>query len=793
MKKLFRFGIIGMSCCSPAAALAYDVPNHFDMSQQAVINSVLQTDPTALPNLGLRNLNQVFPATTDADDLKHQTDDCQHGATFSIQKLVACGAEFEDVGYRSLNHFFDPIHNAPLTVNVLGTMRKPGDIIFQPNLTSPSWALQDDNDESAQVYSYKDARNYFYQALTTTGTQSVRDQLWGKLFQSVGQIIHHLQDMAQPQHVRNDEHVDKALLIFYYNPSLYESYASTDTTTSRSQIQALAAGSNSVAVYSAGSPSTFKLPRDFWKNAAETGMAEFTNQNFVSEGTNFEIYNGQQIQQTAYNLPSPGTAQTPVRVQDLVPPVSPQILNYCGTRSICNMTFYSTNDGTPRANPRASTLSIFDQYVQVRPFNASRPMPDGNYQSYYLDRLFTLNKYNHLAAYPFLIPRAVSYSAGLINFFFRGRLQISLPNEGVYAMVDHTVAAGNDPAVGGFPTIKLKIQNMTPGGEQIPEGTSAPSKLVAVVKFHRNNCYSSNLSGEYGSPGKSWGTPSQPACRSPVEEIVVSDPMDVPVGINTNSVPITFSFSNGVIPISATDLFLQVVYRGPLGQESDSVIVATKDISEPTYIFNYSREDQYSYCHNWPLLNQGSESCPSRMFDQWCTSTGGFASVNDCAQAEGVTHKYQFSKDDTPVSGWDPATSSIPQGTYVDLSQEPSLTPVVTQGAPVGKLSRVAALFDITTPTNAGVLVWEHVDNTHNSQKFRWYAITAGPPTIVQFDPTTNTLIPSVTYQFARGVYLPSDQIPLASSGDAQTISSFANSLVPSQFAGGGGWYWPSN
>jgi len=37
-----------------------------------------------------------------------------------------------------------------------------------------------------------------------------------------------------------------------------------------------------------------------------------------------------------------------------------------------------------------------------------------------------------------LLPRAVAYSTGLINFFFRGQIEISLPQEGVFAVADHS-------------------------------------------------------------------------------------------------------------------------------------------------------------------------------------------------------------------------------------------------------------------------------------------------------------------------------------------------------------------
>ena len=42
--------------------------------------------------------------------------------------------------------------------------------------------------------------------------------------------------------------------------------------------------------------------------------------------------------------------------------------------------------------------------------------------------IFMLNKYNYNSAHKFLIPRAVSYSAGLIDYFFRGRISAEFDN-----------------------------------------------------------------------------------------------------------------------------------------------------------------------------------------------------------------------------------------------------------------------------------------------------------------------------------------------------------------------------
>src|SRR4029434_6467076 len=78
------------------------------------------------------------------------------------------------------------------------------------------------------------------------------------------------------------------------------------------------------------------------------------------------------------------------------------------------------------------------------------------------------------------------------------------------------------------------------------------------------------------------------SCRSSVEEIVVSDPVDTSIlpteSLHYNEqVLVKFNFAKP-IPINATDILLQVVFRGWLGNEADAVVVATKNISEPNYI-----------------------------------------------------------------------------------------------------------------------------------------------------------------------------------------------------------------
>lgn len=214
MNTLRRFAV----CITLAFAhdsFAYDIVNHFDLSGAAFKASVL-TKPKSLERLGLQAIakGQRFPATSGSDipQFSEGSSQCAHGVLLPVELLVSCGAMFEDVpGTRSLNHFYDPAHaGRPLTIGAaLGR-------------ASPDWALEDNGNVTPQEFSYKAARSNLFLAMSATESLTKRDEYWGKVFQSVGQVVHHLQDMAQPQHVRNDDHFELPVNIpGVTNPSVY--------------------------------------------------------------------------------------------------------------------------------------------------------------------------------------------------------------------------------------------------------------------------------------------------------------------------------------------------------------------------------------------------------------------------------------------------------------------------------------------------------------------------------------------------------------------------------------------
>ena len=211
---------------------------------------------------------------------------------------------------------------------------------------------------------------------------------------------------------------------------------------------------------------------------------------------------------------------------------------------------------------------------------------------------YTLHRVNYDAMANLLLPRAVAYSAGLINFFFRGQIEIALPDEGVYALTDH----GSNQ---GFTVLRAKLRNATPtfvdaSGVPQPQDITGGQLFAVVPRYHADRAYAKALDTVVGvapcaevfsvvvqaDPGATTN------CRDGIERIVVSRPVGG-VSLRAGEEQLAeFKFTDTPIPLAATDVTLQVVYRGPLGGESDAIAVGTIEFSEPTY-FTYQNASDY--------------------------------------------------------------------------------------------------------------------------------------------------------------------------------------------------------
>ncbi len=794
------------------SAHAFEVTTHGAITNQAW-SRFLADDPGAFDRLGIRDIDDAFGTTSyydyrPADGTAPITrnslawyeekimNDPLNVRPFSTRGWLIRGAIREDDDsaaddpspkedpngdfHRVFSHFHDPVINRALTVSLLGITAVLGaraaDWALDPAAFTPAFPPSSipgvtPTPQRFNNFSLATFHESMWRAVTgqnqagakVANTATERNTYWATAFRALGDILHLNQDMAQPQHTRNDPHAGATPTILTGHKSVFERYvdarvrnlkgfSTKDDNTSPDNVTIVLQPISFKFDNGVNGGTDYPVPHfaryaDYWTRADQKGLADYSNGGFFSIGT--------LPGNTAYARPSTNKDDY---TQQSVPIThwdgSPYSVQYNSTLYFGKVPVPDAQEPTLAAsNVPLFAWSLWDEAAQ----GIFSPLAGT-----------TLTKANYDAAIAQLMPRVAAYSAGILQYAFRGKLEISLPDEGVYAVVDHNVPEGNAKDTGGFRKIKLKLKNVTPAGTGV-EPTGA-GKLRAVVKFHRNTCYQPNLSGEYGSPGIDWR-----ACRSAEEELVVSNEVNVvslPGSLDTAAQPVTFEFPDpNQIPINATDLYLQVVYRGPLGEESDAVVVATKDISEPNYAHNYSRWDQYLYSA-YPSLSSGPYT-----WAEWCAQ--GYASLEVCDSSMGLTHKHRNSPTASPIPGFDPATAAVPPETWADLSLEPPFTPFATLTAPVGTLARIAVLVD-ASPTNSGVGVWEwiNISLTSTISNFQWFfgMITAATN---QRDPATDTLTPTVTYLPGRGVYLPAEENFLLTDGTAPNIPPLT--LVPSQ------------
>jgi hypothetical protein len=394
---------------------AYETPTHSDLTAYAVAHSVLVSDPMFLFELGMddNDIQSIeFPGVVPANEEYPVPEKTIFLKNASILRIIKAGAVLEDASTNSLHHFYDAMNGGR------GLTLETGRYSFAVGMPSPEWILEDENHTSdllmlLQKYSYRDSIEYFYKGLTSEYAHDRNTNL-GRMFRGIGHLVHHIQDMAQPQHVRNDQHCDKnaaPVCFLIHNPSYFEKY------TDRHRKAIIPYIINQTIP-------KFPQLRQYWINSSGTGLAEFTQSNFISQGTNFTI-DGSGIPgaNKKYTLPDPQQNSSPavVELAVLLHEAGMDVDRFgkimadidCSRASKCDVGFISNTVHDARVagssiNYRASTISLLADEIRQRKIKGGL--------------VTTYNSLNFHAAYPYLIHRAIAYSAGMINHFFRGRL-----------------------------------------------------------------------------------------------------------------------------------------------------------------------------------------------------------------------------------------------------------------------------------------------------------------------------------------------------------------------------------
>lgn len=120
-----------------------------------------------------------------------------------VLEWLADGGEYEDKPlecapfWRSRHHFHNPVDNSGFS-GIWDTGILSG-------VSSRDWALYPTEMQSCGYYSWNNARVYYLWALAAD-SKDMRERYFAETFRGLGQLVHLIQDMSVPEHVRNDGH-----------------------------------------------------------------------------------------------------------------------------------------------------------------------------------------------------------------------------------------------------------------------------------------------------------------------------------------------------------------------------------------------------------------------------------------------------------------------------------------------------------------------------------------------------------------------------------------------------------
>jgi len=199
-------------------------------------------------------------------------------------------------------------------------------------------------------------------------------------------VIHHLQDMGQPQHTRLDIHP--------LSPeNFYEKYTETKNTQLASMVDKYR--------YPLPPPGTnyFNQPRAYWQSGDGKGMAEFTGTKFVTIGTMFKKNrNAASGYSRNPKYPLPSGANVMLR------PSNVTLVSITGKTMNDTIDFLETTITDPLSGGiwpvKLATLSILDAYL-----NNNELGFDGEPLN-----LLTVNSQVFDSRYPILLPRIAAFS-----------------------------------------------------------------------------------------------------------------------------------------------------------------------------------------------------------------------------------------------------------------------------------------------------------------------------------------------------------------------------------------------
>lgn len=514
---------------------------HPDVTKRAINFSKLETS-SFLQN----NLNFGFGPSTRI-------------GTRSISEWLQEGAKKEDEPlFRASSHFHNPLRNW----DVSGVRDLP--LVFKlaciaagyPPTSNIQWATgyisPEMKQSTANVWDWDRARENYYIYLTgmdfngtvVASSKQARESFLANSLRALGHVLHLVQDMAVPAHVRDDfrSHWNEK-----NHSDYYEYWVQTNPKHVRSASPVRSSLFNHmVATFWDGNTYVGQDPDLLSRN--NLGLAEYTNMNFASQNT---FFTESRPVTDVYHHPYPATTSTNLlsfEQHGLIPETM------------------TDKDGTTihvKYIAKTGDSEQFNHFAQPTYFTDHlRDM--GAHELYY--RSFVVDNACAEDYASFLVPRAIGYSADLIDYFFRS-IDIWPGIELIHATVDDLAT----------PVVKVKawVKNGSPDALFGDESLATTGKIMAIAQYKTS------------ANGETFYAVSAPKDMNPF------DPNTVYPNFNFDYDLFTFDFSGSPIPANVTDMRFQVVYKGTIGGEKDTAIAV--GMVPPLQIIEVVPPDRFVY------------------------------------------------------------------------------------------------------------------------------------------------------------------------------------------------------
>jgi hypothetical protein len=367
----------------PATLFAYARPLHRKMTSSALKLAAQQNN--FFDRLGISASSMFGPDSSDTAEF-----------------FAAEGSEHEDDYGRMLNHFFDPAHGTAL--------KAPSYVCFTLGARADNWAL----DGLLNPWSIADARSWVRTAVVGP-TPEQRSLGYRMLFTNLGHVVHLIQDMAQPEHTRNDQHLVGSLMPNGKSSpgSLYETWALHKLSENFPK-ETLPDAAN----YFVGT-NVVKLPSyaAYFSSTDRKGLADLTNRNFVTQDTNYgDEATWWLLSGRCATFQEPKIAYARPRIENIPEKffneaAGPEESNV--QEIVYSYDVYDAYKNVPVTDQYHTHHSSVDYEIHL--VTQSDPLLGD-------DGIFSLSDHSYQSRAIILFPRAIEYSAGLIDRFFRGRV-----------------------------------------------------------------------------------------------------------------------------------------------------------------------------------------------------------------------------------------------------------------------------------------------------------------------------------------------------------------------------------